>query len=65
MEDFIPGENAANDILQNFIENKLDNYSIDRNDPNKNGISNISPYLHFGHISAQRIALISKSISRG
>jgi deoxyribodipyrimidine photo-lyase len=55
---FIPGENAANDILQNFIEQKLDSYSNDRNDPNKNGISNISPYLHFGHISAQRIALI-------
>jgi deoxyribodipyrimidine photo-lyase len=58
VEDFIPGENAANDILQNFIENKLDNYSIDRNDPNKSGISNISPYLHFGHISAQTIALV-------
>ena len=58
VEGFIPGENAANDILQKFIETKLDNYSIDRNDPNKNGISNISPYLHFGHISAQRIALI-------
>jgi deoxyribodipyrimidine photo-lyase len=58
LEDFIPGENAANNLLQNFIEQKLHSYSNDRNDPNKNGISNISPYLHFGHISAQRIALI-------
>jgi deoxyribodipyrimidine photo-lyase len=58
VEDFIPGENAANNLLQNFIEQKLDSYSNDRNDPNKNGISNISPYLHFGQISAQRIALI-------
>lgn len=58
VDHFIPGENAANNILQNFIEQKLNSYSDDRNDPNKKGISNISPYLHFGHISAQRIALI-------
>ena len=58
VENFIPGENAANDLLQNFIEQKLNSYSNVRNDPNKNGISNISPYLHFGQISAQRTALI-------
>ena len=57
VDTFIPGEKAANKLLRNFIENKLENYSEDRNDPNKNGISNISPYLHFGQISAQRIAL--------
>jgi deoxyribodipyrimidine photo-lyase len=28
-----------------------------RNDPAKDGQSNLSPYMHFGHISAQRIAL--------
>lgn len=56
-DDLIPGENAAINILQKFIRYKLNNYAIDRNDPNKNGLSNISPYLHFGHISAQRIAL--------
>ncbi len=54
---FTPGENAANKTLRNFIDNRLKNYSSNRNDPNKNGISNISPYLHFGQISAQRIAL--------
>jgi deoxyribodipyrimidine photo-lyase len=57
VDTFIPGEKAANKLLRNFIENKLENYSKDRNDPNKHGISNISPYLHFGQISAQRIAL--------
>jgi deoxyribodipyrimidine photo-lyase len=55
---FIPGEGAANDQIKYFIQNKLNNYSEDRNDPNKNNLSNISPYLHFGQISAQRIALI-------
>ncbi|MCB9209563.1 MAG: deoxyribodipyrimidine photo-lyase [Ignavibacteriales bacterium] len=58
VEDFVPGENSAEKILKNFIENKLNNYSEARNDPNKNALSNISPYLHFGQISAQRIALI-------
>lgn len=58
IDSFIPGESAANDLFTNFIENKLQNYSDQRNDPNKEALSNISPYLHFGHISAQRIALI-------
>lgn len=53
-----PGENAAQLLLKTFIENKLEKYSSDRNDPNKSGVSNLSPYLHFGQISAQRIALI-------
>ncbi|MBK7105172.1 MAG: deoxyribodipyrimidine photo-lyase [Ignavibacteriae bacterium] len=64
VEKFIPGENSANNILQNFIDSKLQNYNEDRNDPNKDGLSNISPYLHFGQISAQRIALILNSFDQ-
>ncbi len=52
-----PGENFAMEALKNFLENKFDKYSEERNDPTKDGQSNLSPYLHFGHISAQRIAL--------
>ena len=52
-----PGESAAANSLINFLENKLERYAEDRNDPNKNALSNLSPYLHFGHISAQRVAL--------
>ncbi len=58
VSNFVPGNKAANKVLKNFIENKLHNYAEERNDPNKNVLSNISPYLHFGQISAQRIALI-------
>ncbi len=43
--------------LNNFINNKLNQYSADKNDPNVDGTSNLSPYLHFGFISAQRVAL--------
>ena len=52
-----PGEKAAANALENFLEKGLTKYSEERNDPNKNALSNLSPYLHFGQISAQRIAL--------
>lgn len=52
-----PGESAASILLKDFLENKFERYSEDRNDPNKNALSNLSPYLHFGQISAQRVAL--------
>lgn len=51
------GENGAKKVLEQFIENKLDDYDAKRNDPSLDAISNMSPYLHFGQISAQRIAL--------
>ena len=53
----IPGESAAANSLKDFLENKFEQYAEDRNDPNKSALSNLSPYLHFGQISAQRIAL--------
>jgi len=53
-----PGEDAAKKNFLSFLNEKLTKYSNDRNDPNKNGLSNISPYLHFGQISSQRIAKI-------
>lgn len=56
------GENFAKQQLKSFIKNSLNQYHLDKNDPNKNAVSNLSPYLHFGQISAQRIALeINKS----
>jgi deoxyribodipyrimidine photo-lyase len=51
------GENAALRMLQKFIDEKLDHYDQQRNDPNADAVSELSPYLHFGQISAQRIAL--------
>lgn len=57
-----PGEEAAHDLLQDFLNNKLVRYDEDRNNPTLNGQSNISPYLHFGQISAQRVALETKKL---
>lgn len=52
-----PGQSEAKKVLKKFINNKLDTYATDRNDPNKDNQSNLSPYLHYGMISAQRAAL--------
>jgi deoxyribodipyrimidine photo-lyase len=56
------GESEAHKVLDCFIDKKLNDYELLRNDPNRDGQSNLSPYIHFGQISAQRIALeIQKS----
>lgn len=52
----VAGEKAAQKHLQSFITSRLDTYHEDRNDPTKNGVSGLSPYLHFGQLSAQRVA---------
>lgn len=52
----IPGPQAAKKQTQNFITNSLDQYSEHRNDPNQAVLSNLSPYLHFGQLSAQWLA---------
>ncbi len=51
-----PGEDAARKTLRDFIKHKLAVYATQRNDPNLDALSNLSPYLHFGQISAQRVA---------
>ncbi|MBN2572616.1 MAG: deoxyribodipyrimidine photo-lyase [Ignavibacteriales bacterium] len=50
-----PGSQAAKIILNDFIKNKLNKYNSEKNDPNKNAVSHLSPYLHFGQISSQYI----------
>lgn len=53
----VPGEKSALSLLRRFISKTLPSYSSLRNDPSASGQSNLSPYLHFGQISAQRVAL--------
>lgn len=52
-----PGESAARRRLKEFIENVLPFYHLRRNDPTKNSVSGLSPYLHFGQLAAARAAL--------
>ena len=44
-------------VFKDFINHKLEYYGENRNDPNLNITSNLSPYLHFGFISSQEIYL--------
>lgn len=59
----IPGQSAGLKVLEVFLQNKFDQYNELRNDPTKDGQSNFSPYLHFGHLSAQRIALETQRLN--
>jgi deoxyribodipyrimidine photo-lyase len=58
-----PGEKQALRMLRTFLEKKLHSYTAKRNDPAEDGQSNLSPYLHFGQISAQRVALDAENAS--
>lgn len=53
----IPGEKAAIKALNRFLGDKIFDYDEKRNDPNAEAISDLSPYLHYGQLSAQRLAL--------
>ncbi|KAL3743189.1 hypothetical protein ACJRO7_018484 [Eucalyptus globulus] len=64
-----PGESAALEVLMGnengFLTKRLRNYSADRNNPLKpKGLSGLSPYLHFGQISAQRCALEAHKVRK-
>lgn len=52
-----PGERAGREMIARFVETRLGQYPDQRNDPSLQGQSGLSPYLHFGHVSPQRVAL--------
>jgi len=52
-----PGPAAARRALDAFLSGSLDGYTKRRNDPNADGQSGLSPYLHFGQIAPARVAL--------
>ena len=54
----IPGSKAGKQQLKHFIAHTIDSYDVVRNDPTQNGVSGLSPYLHFGQISAQQVAWV-------
>jgi deoxyribodipyrimidine photo-lyase len=54
---FIGGTSEAARLLDDFVSRKLKRYSIDRNHPEIDGTTRLSPYLHFGHIGPVTIAL--------
>lgn len=51
------GSAEALRALHKFVRNKLRDYGTQRNKPEIDHTSRLSPYLHFGHISPVRVAL--------
>jgi deoxyribodipyrimidine photo-lyase len=52
-----PGYIAGMNKVREFTNNSLKIYAANKDDPSKNAQSGLSPYLHFGQISALKVAL--------
>lgn len=53
---FTGGLSEAHRLLDLFVTAKLHHYAAERNDPNADVLSCMSPYLHFGQISPLEVA---------
>ncbi|MFO0884369.1 MAG: deoxyribodipyrimidine photolyase [Pirellulales bacterium] len=49
------GPVAAQKVLKSFLQAKLSRYATDRNIPDDDVASGLSPYLHFGHVSVHEV----------
>jgi len=61
---FPGGSSAAHKRLRKFLKQSLHRYANLSNQPSENATSGLSPYLHFGHISALEIALAVQNFAR-
>jgi deoxyribodipyrimidine photo-lyase len=57
---FAGGSSEARRRLKNFLRSRLNGYAKTRNKPDLDGTSQLSPYLHFGHIGPHTVALAVK-----
>jgi len=60
VESWMPGEKGALKQLDLFLDDGLDDYSEMRNRPDIEGVSRMSPHLHFGEISPRSLWFIIK-----
>ena len=51
------------DSLSRLVRQRLEGYASERNHPDRDGTSQLSPYLHFGHIGPHTVALAVKNSS--
>ncbi len=54
-DDHVGGPREAARRLRKFVETGLPDYGAERNHPDRRATSGLSPYLHFGHISAHEM----------
>ncbi|MCH9628027.1 MAG: Deoxyribodipyrimidine photo-lyase [Chlamydiales bacterium] len=53
--DWEVGERAAQRRLTHFIQEAANRYQVDRDRPDLDGVSQLSPYLHFGEIGPRQV----------
>jgi deoxyribodipyrimidine photo-lyase len=51
------GSHAARQALRRFMTERLAGYAENRNHPERDATSQLSPYLHFGHLGPHTVAL--------
>ena len=51
-----PSESGCMQRLKNFVDGPIENYATDRDRPDYDGTSSLSPYLHWGLIGPRQIA---------
>jgi deoxyribodipyrimidine photo-lyase len=54
-ESWIPGEAAAQARLKTFLDDSVRGYTGDRDRPDRDGTSRLSPHLRFGEISPRQV----------
>jgi deoxyribodipyrimidine photo-lyase len=59
------GTREAERRLEAFVRGPLATYDADHNDPSREATSGLSPYLHFGMVSARRVALEARAWGQG
>lgn len=57
------GTSAALARFEDFLEHRLARYAEERNDPNADVLSGMSPYLHFGQVSVTELALRARAVA--
>ncbi|CAE8644943.1 unnamed protein product [Polarella glacialis] len=62
---FKPGAAAAKHQLEDFLRRRLKAFDTQRNNPNVEALSGLSPWIKFGQISAARCALVVQQAGKG
>ncbi|KAA0718856.1 Deoxyribodipyrimidine photo-lyase [Triplophysa tibetana] len=52
-----PGTSGGMAMLESFIDQRLRLFATHRNNPNADAVSNLSPWIHTGQLSSQRIVM--------
>jgi deoxyribodipyrimidine photo-lyase len=50
-----PGESNGARVLERFVDATLESYQAERDRPDRDGTSRLSPYLHFGEVGPRQV----------